>query len=193
MKNLLTTILTFVLFLGLSQTLEAQKLPMLDNSPLDISYFPPRAAFRGFENTEQAKAANEPVIRVLYSRPQKKGRDIFGDLVEYDKMWRAGANESTEIMFFKDVTINGTKVEAGRYTIHVMPTADNWTVFFNSDLDGWGSYHYNEDNNVASITVPTQLTLSTVENFGIFFEEVEDGAHMIMAWDDTVVRVPIQF
>ena len=193
MKKLLVATFLMLFFFGISQEMQAQMLSNLDKSPLDMAYYPSRAAFRGFAKSEEEMKANEPMIRVIYSRPGKRDRKIFGDLVKFDEMWRAGANEATEILFLQDVTVNGTKVTAGRYTIHVMPTADNWTVHFNTDLDGWGSYKYDESKTVASITVPTAKTLTSVENFGIAFDKADDGAHMIMAWDDTMVRVPIQF
>ena len=194
MKNKIISLsLLCFMVLAVMNIAEAQKLPILDNSPLDISYYPSRAAFRGFEENMNKRAKMEPVIRVIYSRPQKKGRDVFGELVKFDEVWRVGANESTEIMFYRDVEINGTTVAAGRYTLYVLPTAKEWTVYFNSDLDGWGGYKYNAENNVAEITVPVELTLTTVENFGIIFEKMNKGANMIMAWDDTAVFVPIQF
>lgn len=172
-------------------TVQAQNFPNLDKSPLDIAYFPERASFRSFEKTEEAKKANMPVIRVIYSRPQMKGRAVFGaELVPFGKVWRVGANESAEIMFFEDVVLGDTKIGAGRYTFYVTAQENEWEVMINTDLDGWGSYAYNPDHTIATIKVPTAKTEASVEAFTIKFEAVDDGAHMIMAWDDTMVRVP---
>lgn len=166
----------------------------MDASPMDAAYFPPRAAFRAFEKTDEAKKAAEPKIRVLYSRPQVKGRTVFGDMVKYGEVWRVGANESTEIMFFQDVKVDGTTLKAGRYTIYAVPQADKWEVHFSTDNDGWGQYAFKpEESTVAKITVPTAATAALVEGLAIMFEGVDDGAHLIVAWENTMVRVPIVF
>lgn len=189
MKWFFTMAVLMLMTLG---TVTAQEMPELDASPMDAAYFPNRAAFRAFEDTDAKKMALQPVMKVVYSRPQKKGRDIFGDLISYGEVWRTGANESTEITFFEDVVLGDTKVKAGRYTLYTVPGEEEWEVMINKDLDGWGAYAYNADMNVATITVPAMETDDTVEAFTIMFEEVEDGAHMIMAWDDTMVRVPFK-
>ncbi|MEM0938435.1 MAG: DUF2911 domain-containing protein [Bacteroidota bacterium] len=188
MKNLFTVAtLTVLMF-----TTEAQQFPELDASPMDAAYYPPRAAFRTFAKTEEAKTADEPVIRVIYSRPQKKGREIFGELVKYGEVWRVGANEATEVLFFKNVTIGSTKLDIGRYTIYAVPQENEWEVHFSSDLDLWGHYAFKpEESTLAKITVPSQKTEEIVEAFTILFEESAEGTHMIMAWDDRMVRVPI--
>ena len=98
MKNLLLAALVFAMI----GSVNAQEFPKMDSSPLDAAYFPPRAAFRNFAKTDAERQADMPKIRVLYSRPQKKGRVIFGDLQKYGEVWRLGANESTEVMFFED-------------------------------------------------------------------------------------------
>lgn len=172
---------------------QAQEFPGIDASPMDAAYFPSRAAFRAFAKTDEERNANEPKIRVVYSRPQKKERDVFGGLVKYGEVWRVGANESTEIQFFQSVTIGDTKLDAGRYTVYAVPTESEWEVHFSTDNDGWGHYAFKpEESTVAKITVPTAKTPSTVEAFTIMFEAVDDGAHMIMGWEDTMVRVPIK-
>ncbi len=189
MKKLLFAVFAFALILGV----QAQEFPKLDSSPMDASYFPARAQFRNFAKTEAEKKAAEPKIRVVYSRPQKKGRDIFGDLQKYGEIWRVGANESTEIHFYQDVKVGGTSLKAGRYTVYAVPQENEWEVHFSTDLDGWGHYAFNPDEStVAKITVPTAKTETTVEALSIVFEEADPGAHMIIAWDDTMVRVPIE-
>lgn len=190
MKNSL--LITLIFLLGLT-TLQAQEFPKMDNSPMDAAYFPPRAAFRSFAKTDEAKKADQPKIRVVYSRPQKKGRVIFGELQKYGEVWRLGANESTEVLFLKDAKVNGKTLKAGRYTMYAVPQANEWEVHFSSDLDGWGQYAFDPaKSTLAKITVPTQKTESAVESFSIMFEAVDNGAHMIIGWDDTMVRVPIE-
>lgn len=193
MKKFLPIALVGLFLLGFPQLGRTQKFTAVDKSPLDMAYYPPRAATRGFAKTEEEKKAAEPVIRVIYSRPMKKGRDIFGGLESYGTMWRLGANESTEILFFKDVTIGGKKVKAGRYSMYAELGEKEWRVVINSDTDGWGAYHYNPEHDVAAVTVPVETVEEPIEVFSILFEKADDGAHLIMGWDDTVVRVPIAF
>ena len=196
MKNVFTMALVCGLLFSLQVNLKAQKVefPGMDKSPMDMAYFPKRAAFRAFEKTDEAKKANEPKIRVIYSRPQLNGRELFVNLEKYGQVWRVGANESTEIHFYDNVTIGGTKVKKGRYTIYVVPQEKEWEVHFSTDLDGWGHYAFKpEESTVAKITVPTEKTAETLEAFSVTFLDVEDGAHMAMGWGDVMVRVPIVF
>ncbi len=171
--------------------INAQKFPKMDGSPMDMAYYPPRVAFRAFAKTDAEKNA-KPIIRVTYSRPQAKGRKVFTDLEKPGNIWRVGANEATEVMFYQDVTIDGKSVPAGRYTMYAQLGVSDWTIHFSYDNDRWGHYAYKpEETMVATVKVPKQKTQSTVENMSIIFEEAEPGAHMIIAWDDTMVRVPI--
>lgn len=194
MKKSFFTLLTLCLVVLFSTQTQAQDFADVDKSPMDAAYFPKRAAFRSFAKTEEARKADEPVIRVLYSRPKKNNRQIVGNLIKYNEWWRAGANESTEVMFFKDVEIGGSKVPAGRYTLHVKALeGKTWTIAFSKDLDGWGSYAYNADNDAATVDGIVGTSDEEIEYFSITFDKVDDGAHMVMGWDKTVVRVPIQF
>lgn len=183
--------IAFIVTISLS-SLSAQEFPGVDKSPMDMAYYPSRVAFRAFAKTEEEKSV-KPVVRVIYSRPMKNDRVVFGELLKYDEIWRVGANESTEIMFYQDVKINGKAVKAGRYTLYANPQKDNWEIFINSDLDGWGHYAYDASKNVASITVPTQKTPKTVDAMAIMFEKADKGANMLIAWDDTMVSIPIEF
>lgn len=190
MKKIL--LLSLVGFIALGA--QAQEFPKMDDSPMDAAYFPPRATFRGWAKSDEEKKAGEPKMRVIYSRPQVKGRTIFGDLLKYGEVWRVGANEATEITLMQDVKIGDASVKAGRYTIYAIPTADNWEVHFSTNNDMWGQYHYDPATSlVTKITVPTAKTDALVEAMSIMFEAVDGGAHMIMAWENTMVRVPIMF
>jgi hypothetical protein len=185
------SLLLLSMIFGLS--LSAQDFVDVDKSPLDAVYFPVRAAFRAFAKTDSAAMAQQPKIRVLYSRPYKKGRDVWGgDLAPYGEPYRLGANEATEIQFYAPVKIGTQVVPAGRYTIGAIPTDDNWEVFFSLDVDGWGVYAYKPERNVATITVPTSSVEEVIENFSISLYEASPGTiHMRMGWDKTVVEVPI--
>src|SRR5687768_9424771 len=114
MKTLITLLLLIPgLYAG------AQKLPTLDQSPMDMSYYP-----AGYPVLKIQNKITEPLaMRVIYSRPQLNGRRVFGELQKLGEIWRLGANEATEIEFFKDVTINNKKVKKGRYTLYCIPYA----------------------------------------------------------------------
>lgn len=171
----------------------AQNFPKMDASPIDMSYYPSGVAHRFFAKNDKDKNA-VPVIRIIYSRPQKKGRDIFGDLEKFGSIWRIGANESTEILFMKDVTIGGSPVKAGRYTVYALLGEQEWTLYISSDLDGWGAYAFDPAKSViAQVVVPVESTSKTIENLSILFEEAEGGATMVIGWDHTIVRMPIGF
>src|SRR5687767_5582651 len=111
MKKALGLLLLFQLFFIylVAQTV----LPPVDKSPMDMSYYPANYPVLKI----QAKTKESPVARVVYSRPQKAGRVIFGSLVKYGEVWRLGANEATEIEFFRNVRLGGKKISKGRYTL----------------------------------------------------------------------------
>lgn len=160
--------------------LVAQNFSDLDKSPVDIAAFPKRGA--------------DKVVKVVYSRPQAKGRKVFGELVNYDKVWRTGANEATEITFYKDVKIGGKAVKAGTYTLFTIPTEDGkWTLILNSDLNQWGAYQYKESADVMRTTVNAKKTTEKIENFSITIDEAKNGATMYLGWENTVVEIPIEF
>ena len=92
-------------------------------------------------------------VNISYSRPGVKGRKIWGALVPYDKVWRAGADEATKITFSTDVTVEGKKLSAGSYSFFVIPAKKEWTVIFNKVADQWGAFTYNEAEDALRIKV----------------------------------------
>ncbi|MCG6915244.1 DUF2911 domain-containing protein [bacterium BMS3Abin03] len=92
-------------------------------------------------------------VRIDYSRPGVKGREIWGGLVPYNKVWRAGANEATKITFSTDVKINGKTLKAGSYGFFAIPTKDKWTIIFNKVADQWGAFEYNEAEDALRLEV----------------------------------------
>lgn len=163
------------------------KYAIIDASPLDVVYYPLNAA--------KVKKGDEsmPIIKVVYSRPAKKGREVFGVLEQFDKVWRLGANENTEISFAKTVTIGDKKIKAGTYSLFAIPTKNSWTIIVNKQTDRWGAFSYDEANDVTRIVVPTTKTEKVVENFSITFADSTEGANLFMAWDTTQVMLPILF
>lgn len=173
----------------------AQKLRGIDKSPMDMAYYPDNFAHdRKF--APKLIGDMPAIVRITYSRPAKKDREVFGTkMVPYGEVWRLGANESTEIKFYQDVTIQGKKVKAGTYSLFAIPTANEWTIILNKDLDFWGAYSYNKDNDVLRVSVPTKKTEEVIENFSIQCVKGSNDKEitMKMAWDMTLVEVPISF
>jgi hypothetical protein len=95
-------------------------------------------------------------VSISYSRPGVKGRKIWGGLVPYDKVWRAGANEATKFVFTSDVLINGKKLPAGSYSFFAIPTKNDWTLIFNKVADQWGAFEYNQAEDAMRFTVKPQ-------------------------------------
>lgn len=189
MKNTLFRLAIATLFILITTETYAQdsiKVAPLDRSPADFAYFPVNIVRDRTENSA-------PIIRVIYSRPQKNGREIFGVLEAFGKVWRLGANESTEIKFYKDVQFGDKTIKAGSYSLFVIPEKDNWTVIINSQTDKWGAFFYKPELDIARMVVPTKKSANVVEAFSIFFREVSGGAHMFVAWDQTYVEVPFKF
>jgi hypothetical protein len=98
-------------------------------------------------------------IRIVYSRPGIKGRAIWGKLVPYDAVWRAGANEATKITFSTDVTIEGKKLKKGSYSLFAIPGKNEWTLIFNKVADQWGAFEYNESDDALRVKVKTEKAI----------------------------------
>lgn len=133
-------------------------------------------------------------LKITYSQPHKRERQIFGSLVPYGQVWRCGANEATEMTITRDILINNTPLKAGTYSLFVIPEKDSWTIIINSDLGLWGSYNYNAKMDVLRFNVPSQLMQGAVyEPFTIMIDQKNDKAEIILAWDSVQVRIPVQF
>ncbi|MFY7911789.1 MAG: DUF2911 domain-containing protein [Emticicia sp.] len=188
-------ILIACVFALLTIEANAQKMRGIDKSPMDMAYYPDNFAHdRKF--APKLIGDMPAIVRVTYSRPAKKEREVFGTkIVPYGEVWRVGANESAEIKFYQDVTIQGKKVKAGTYSLFAIPTATEWTIILNKDLDFWGAYSYNKDNDVLRVSVPTKKTDEVIENFSIQCVKGSNDKEttMKMAWDTTLVEVPISF
>jgi len=165
------------------------KFPPVDKSPLDISYYP-----NGYPVLKiQDKAAEPLIARAIFSRPQKNGRTIFGDLIEYGKLWRMGANEASEIEFFIPVKIGGVKIKKGRYTLFCIPFEQKWTMILNRETDTWGAFKYDEAKDVTRLDIPVIKQTDLLENFVMAFEKSGNGCNLVIAWDAIKVMLPISF
>lgn len=186
---------TLLLAFSLPLLATAQELPDLDKSPMDMAYYPSRAAFRGFSKTDEEKASLTPKIRVIYSRPQKNGREIWGNekMAPFGQPYRLGANENTEIQFYVPVMLGDQVIPAGRYTLGAIPTKDKWTIFINTDIDSWGVYGYDAAKNVATFEVPVGKPDDVIEAFSATLYKADSGmVHLKMGWDEALVEVPFK-
>ena len=98
-------------------------------------------------------------VRIDYSRPGVKKREIWGKLVPYDAVWRAGANEATKITFSTDVTVEGKKLKKGSYSLFAIPGRNDWTIIFNKVADQWGAFEYNESEDALRVKVKTEKAI----------------------------------
>lgn len=156
----------------------AQEFSGLDKSPMDLAAYP--ASYR----------VSDKMVRVTYSRPQLKGRSI-AKLAPSGKVWRTGANEAAEITFYQDMTVGGSAVKAGTYSLFTIPGKSEWTVILNSKLNQWGAYSYDESADVARFMASVSEGAESLEAFSIAFKEVDNGVHMVMGWGNTRVAVPM--
>ena len=169
-------VISFILFL--KSNIKAQDFPDIDQSPHDIVYF-------------RVNKISPPTIKVLYGRPQKKGREVFGYLVPYHKIWSVGANEATEIRFYKDVIFGDKKVKAGTYVLYAIPDKNEWTLILNSNIDVWGNNAYEKKYDVARVKAKVSRA-EPIEAFSIGFKNKKKYIRMTLAWDTTRITVPIK-
>ncbi|WP_426430000.1 DUF2911 domain-containing protein [Winogradskyella sp. HB-48] len=133
-------------------------------------------------------------VTLEYSRPSMKGRKIFGDLVPYGKMWRAGANKNTIVTFSDDVTVDGTKLKAGSYAIFIAPDKDSWTVYFYTDTNNWGTPAEWDDSKVAAKGSAKVYDMPMdVETWTIGFDDLTNNSVNIgFIWEKTYAAVTVK-
>ena len=175
MKNTILTTAFLVFAVIFTNDSFAQKFPDMDKSPMDVASFP-----NNFRRSDK-------VIRITYSRPQLKGREVYS-LAKQGQKWRTGANEATEVTFYKDVTFGGKEVKAGTYTLYTVPGETEWEVALSSQINVWGAYFHKDENDVVRVTVPVKKHNKTIEAFSIAIDE-EMTIHM--AWGNIIVSVDV--
>lgn len=188
MKKIFAILITFQLFF-FSLLAQTGNLPPVDKSPMDMSYYPVNYPVLKIQD----KIAEPLAARVVYSRPQKAGRTVFGELVKYGEVWRAGANEATEIEFFKPVRIGGKKINKGRYTLYAIVNENSWTIILNKDTDTWGSFKYDAKKDIVRAAASIQKNDTAVESLAMAFEKTGNGCNLIIAWDNVKASLPIIF
>ena len=156
-------------------------------------------SFSGFSQKDKSKRPSPPAqvskevngtnITIDYSQPSKRGREIFGGLEEYGKVWRTGANETTWIEVSNDVEVEGKSLPAGKYGLFTIPGEEEWTIIFNKKWDGWGAYEYKEKDDVLRVTVDAKSVDDVAEVFTI---NIAKNGEVTLAWDQTEVSFTIQ-
>jgi hypothetical protein len=145
-----------------------------------------------------AQTTHEPsdtYIKIVYGQPYKKDRQIFGELVPYNEVWRTGANEATELTTTGEISFVGKSLDAGTYALFSIPKQDgSWTIILNSKLGQWGAFNYTSTHDVLRADIASQSTEKVTEAFTISFSDIQgDSTNIIMEWDQTKVEIPVAF
>jgi hypothetical protein len=139
----------------------------------------------------ECKLSNGKTVTVDYSSPRAKGRKIFGGLVPYGKVWRAGANEATSFVTTGDINVGGKAVPAGKYTMFAIPAEDKWTLVISKKTGEWGTAYPGPENDLARIDMKASKTSAPVENFTIAFDQSGNGCTMRLEWENTQASVEV--
>jgi hypothetical protein len=150
-------------------------------------------------NSPEIKAAfteGDLQIEVFYNSPAKKGREIFGNLVPFDSVWRTGANEATTFETNKDLLIQGKILKAGKYSLWTIPGVSEWKILFNSKWGQWGIGFNGLANRDVKDDVLVAQVLSVnqdkvIEDFTISVEKMDEEIQLILMWDKTIVSLPM--
>lgn len=178
-KSHYTTVIVLVLFVILFITeSHAQSFKNLDESPHDISYY-------------RENRVMPPIIKVTYGRPLLNREKAFGDQIPFNKVWRTGANEATEIKFYSDVVFGNQLIKAGTYVLITIPGEEEWEVILNKNLDVWGAFQYDPNADIVKIKVPVSKA-ERLEVFSIAFKRINDEIQMVLGWDSTRVKIPLK-
>lgn len=136
-------------------------------------------------------------INIEYCRPYKKGRDVFGELVVYGKVWRTGANEPTTFENTADLIVNGKTLPAGKYTLWTVPNKEEWEIMFNEKQYSWGvgmdaEASREPEHDVLVTKAPVETLNDTIEQFTIDVTQAEN-MRMTFTWDDVHVELPLEW
>ncbi len=131
-------------------------------------------------------------ISVDYSSPAARGRVIFGGVVPFGQVWRAGANAATKIVFAKDVQIGGKTVAAGAYALFAIPAKDRWTFIVNKDAGQFGAFQYRQAEDVVRVEVKPEAALFRERMSFLFSETTDEGTRLDLEWERTRASLPIR-
>ena len=159
--------------------------------PVLVAQAPPLRLPEASPQAHVSQTVGLTEIDVSYHRPAVNGRKVWGGLVPYGEVWRAGANENTVVTFSSPVRVGGTPLPAGRYGLHMLPTATEWTVIFSSQSHGWGSYSYDAKEDVARVPV-TPVAAEPTERLVYTFDDPSDqGVTLSLRWEKLRVPIPV--
>ena len=135
-------------------------------------------------------------IEIEYSRPSMRGREVFGNLIPFGKVWRTGADNSTKISFDTDVIISGKTIQSGTYSIFSIPNKESWEIIFYSDVELWGVPRDWSENKIvfsSMFDVKKLKKSNTVETFTISFNDLTNNdVNMSISWENTLVDIKIE-
>jgi tetratricopeptide (TPR) repeat protein len=172
-------LLLFVALLALCRLASGQGF-----APLNVPQASPEA--------EVGQTVGVTEIQIRYHRPAVNKRKVWGELVPYNEVWRAGANENTTISFSSDVKISGQKLAAGTYGLHMLPTEKDWTVIFSKQAAAWGSFSYDQKEDALRITATPQPA-DFQERLGYTLDEPTDNSVQVaMRWEKVRVAIPVE-
>jgi len=145
------------------------------------------------QHGETSQTVGLSTVTISYSRPLANGREIWGKIVPYGKVWRAGANENTTISFSDDATIEGKPLPAGTYGLHMIPDKEQWTVIFSKNSTSWGSFSYDEKEDALRVTVKP-ATDETFDTLTYTFDDVKpDSTLVTLRWTKAAVPFRVGF
>ena len=170
-------VIPFVCLLFLTTLARAQEVLKVRPSPLAVT----------------TARYQDHYVKITYSQPQRKNREIFGGLVPYGQVWRTGANEATEITTTKDITIGQLLLKAGTYSLFTIPGKEKWTIIINSDVGLWGAYNYVQTLDVMRFEVPVNQNNVNFEAFTMQFDQKNELAELLIMWDTVKVSIPFKF
>lgn len=157
-------------------------------APAVASFVPPRVS----PQASVSQTIGTTQITISYSRPSVKGRTIWGELVPYDQVWRTGANEATTFAVTDDVTVNGSPLPAGTYSLATIPGKAEWTVIFNKERELWGMYQYKPENDALRIRVkPVEAPFTETLEFA-FPTITDDSATVVMRWEKLAIPFTVK-
>jgi len=166
-----TIVLSVVALLSVLAIAQQQKPPLS----------PPKKA--------DAKLGNGKTVSVDYSAPSMRGRKIMGELVPYGKVWRTGANSATKFHTDSDLTVNGTKVPAGDYTLYTLPSESGWKLIINKQTGQWGT-EYDQAQDLARVDLTRKALSAPVDQLTIAIEPAGSGGVLKISWETTELTVP---
>lgn len=151
---------------------------------LDIPRSSPKASVSQFIGVTK--------ISIDYCRPSARDREVFGGIIPFGKVWRAGANEATTVSFSHSIKIDGQDLPAGKYGLFAIPDEESWTIIFNSEWNQWGAYHYNPEHDVLRIKAKSEKSDFT-EMFTVSFSSIsKEKGTLSLSWEKTRVDIPIE-